>query len=199
MLGPEKQVNITHMVCHSGEQKLLNCFALVSYIPDPLGRFLDDLRRKLVPGCKPHAHVTILPPRPIKGSIETASWEISRRIQDFGPFEIKLSDIEIFPVTDVVYVSIGGGLDSLLEMHEGLNEGVVQFKEPFAYHPHITLAQELPAGTAPQIAAEAQRCWEEYSGDRSFDVETLWFVQNTSTKDWIDLSHHSLVAVPSVL
>jgi len=31
-------------------EQRLNVFALVIYIPDPLGRFLDDLRRELVPG-----------------------------------------------------------------------------------------------------------------------------------------------------
>ena len=33
----------------------LNVFALVIYIPDPLGQFLDDLRRELVPHYNPHA------------------------------------------------------------------------------------------------------------------------------------------------
>jgi hypothetical protein len=43
----------------------LNVFALVIYIGDPLGRFLDDLRRELSPQCNPHAHVSVLPPRPL--------------------------------------------------------------------------------------------------------------------------------------
>ena len=41
----------------------MNQFALVIYIPDPLGRFLDDLRRELAPDCVPHAHVSVLPPQ----------------------------------------------------------------------------------------------------------------------------------------
>ena len=51
-------------------------FALVSYIPDPLGAFLDDLRLKLAPKCKPHAHITILPPRPICAEPHIAIQEI---------------------------------------------------------------------------------------------------------------------------
>ena len=47
------------------EEQTLSQFALVAYIPDPLGRFLDDLRVELTPDCKPRAHVTILPPRPL--------------------------------------------------------------------------------------------------------------------------------------
>ena len=52
------------MLCDSSGQDVVNSFSLVAYIPDPLRKFLDDLRRELVPGCVPNAHVTILPPRP---------------------------------------------------------------------------------------------------------------------------------------
>ena len=48
--------------CLVPEGQRLNVFALVVYIPDPLGRFLDDLRRELVPHYNPHAHVSVLPP-----------------------------------------------------------------------------------------------------------------------------------------
>ena len=60
------------MLCDTREQDGVNSYALVSYIPDPLRRFLDDLRRELVPGCVPAAHVTVLPPRPLSGTVEEA-------------------------------------------------------------------------------------------------------------------------------
>lgn len=46
-------------------EEKLNVFALVIYIADPLGGFLDDLRRELIPHYNPHAHISVLPPRPI--------------------------------------------------------------------------------------------------------------------------------------
>src|SRR5271157_1965000 len=46
-------------------EEQLNVFALVIYVPEPLGRFLDDLRRELSPASNPHAHVSVLPPRPL--------------------------------------------------------------------------------------------------------------------------------------
>ena len=49
--------SIERSVRISAEERL-NVFALVIYVPGPLGKFLDDLRRKLVPGCNPHAHVS---------------------------------------------------------------------------------------------------------------------------------------------
>ena len=53
--------------CHIPPEQRLNIYALVIYVPAPLGRFLDDLRRELVPTYKPRAHVSVLPPRPLAG------------------------------------------------------------------------------------------------------------------------------------
>ena len=37
-------------VCPDGAERM-NLFALVVYIPDPLAKFLDDLREELVPAA----------------------------------------------------------------------------------------------------------------------------------------------------
>ena len=43
-------------------EEWLNVFALVTYIPAPLGEFLDQLRRELVPRDDPRAHVVCCRP-----------------------------------------------------------------------------------------------------------------------------------------
>src|SRR5271154_1622261 len=111
------------MLCESGEQDLINNFALVTYIPDPLGRFLDDLRRELVPGIVTHAHVTILPPRPISATPQAAIEAVRSRIHDFAPFDIEAAQVEVFSETDVVYLSLGQGRRELLRMHQAMNAG----------------------------------------------------------------------------
>src|SRR3981081_4672691 len=88
-------------------QDLVNTFALVTYIHDPLGKFLADLRREQIPGCSPLAHVTILPPRPISAAPQLAIDTIRSVIPDFAPFEIELDQVQLFSATDVVYLSIG--------------------------------------------------------------------------------------------
>src|SRR6202011_4584650 len=102
-------------------QDQVNAFALVTYVPDPLGKFLDDLRRELVPGCVPHAHVTILPPRPLSGTPQMAIETVRSLISDFAPFEIEAGQVQVFPETDVVYLGIGRGYKDLLHMHRVLN------------------------------------------------------------------------------
>src|SRR6266850_7332122 len=111
------------MLCDPSGQDLVNSFALVAYIPDPLRKFLDDLRRELVPGCVPAAHVTILPPRPLSDTPREAIETIRARIPDFSPFEIETGEVEVFPVSDVVYLSLKKGAKHLLQMHPALNLG----------------------------------------------------------------------------
>ena len=168
------------MPCDSSGQDLVNSFALVTYIPDPLGKFLDDLRRELIPACVPHAHVTILPPRPLCAAREDAIEAIRLLIPDFSPFEIRAGETLIFPVSDVV------------QMYRALNTGHLRFQELFPYHPHITLAQNLTHDQAVELAAIARRRWSEYKFQRGFQVESLSFVQSTVRNLWVDLEHFQL-------
>jgi 2'-5' RNA ligase len=174
--------------CSSNGFHRINQFALVSYIPDPLGHFLDDLRLRLVPDCKPHAHVTILPPRPLCGEAEQAASEIRRLADDFSPFTVKLGNIAKFPISDVIYIEVATGREELQKMYKAMNCGTSSFSEAFKYHPHITLAQKIPPEKVQELFETARNEWANYRHERSFRVETLSFVQNTSICHWIDLA-----------
>jgi len=186
------------MLSARGGQDLVNAFALVTYLPDPLGKFLDDLRRELVPGCVPHAHVTILPPRPLSASPQTAIETVRSRVSDFAPFHIELGQVEVFPGTDVVYLSIGDGHKDLLQMHRTLNAGPLHYEEPYRYHPHITLAQELTRQQSLDLESRARRRWSEFPHRRSFKAESLVFVRNSAGSVWIDLAQFHLDPAPSI-
>ena len=173
-----------------------NAFALVSYIPHPLGQFLDDLRRELAPACVPHAHVTILPPRPISADPQTAAAYARGRLQDFAPFNVEATDINVFPVTDVVYLEIGEGAEKLRELHELLNGGPLRFEEPFRYHPHIALAQELVPEEVNPALERASRAWRAMAHPRRFLLDVSTFVRNASLDVWIDLEEFRLGTVP---
>src|ERR1700757_1908864 len=95
----------------------INSFALVSYIPEPLAGFLDRLRQELVPNCFLQAHITILPPRPITSPAATAADALCSLAPRFEPFEVELANVEVFPVSDVIYISAGAGSEELRTMH----------------------------------------------------------------------------------
>lgn len=170
----------------------INSFALVSYIPEPLGGFLDRMRQELVPDCFLRAHVTILPPRPISTS-PGAAWDLVRWfVPQFAPFEIELTSVEVFPVSDVIYVNIGGGSEQLTEMHKTLNSDGLRFPDPFIYHPHVTLAQKLQPDQVDELTHVARARWAECSPPKKFLVDKAVFVQNTRRSEWIDLGESRL-------
>jgi len=172
-------------------------YALVTYLPHPLGGFLDELRLEMIPGCNPHAHVSVLPPRPLPVAPESAIEEARAIVAVFAQFEIELGQVEKFDVTDVIYISVEAGAEQLRRMHRRLNAGALAFQEPFAYHPHVTLAQEIEPGKVETLSALAARRWREFSGPRRFLAETAVFVRNTRGNHWIDLAKTPLSAAPA--
>lgn len=169
----------------------INSFALVSYLPEPLAGFLDRLRQELVPNCFLRAHVTVLPPRPV--AVPDEAWSVVKNLAArFTPFEVRMTDVEVFPVSDVIYLNVDEGGDQLRLMHDVLAVDGLEFAEQFAYHPHVTLAQELKPDELDELVAVARARWAEFSLDKSFRVEKIAFVQNTRRNEWIDLAECAL-------
>jgi 2'-5' RNA ligase len=174
----------------------INSFALVSYLPGPLAELLDEIRHDFAPESRAKAHVTILPPRPliefagetIGDAVAEAMDQLRVRLQEFPPFKVDLGEIEIFEGTQVIYVSIQSGFAELERMHSALNAGRVTFQEPYPYHPHVTIAQELAREDVHNAAQFARWRWSEFKHSRSIWIDRLAFVQNTVENCWTDLA-----------
>jgi len=121
-----------------------------------------------------------------------ASEQVSRILNSWNPFEIELTGIDVFPVTEVIYLAVGRGAADLRQVHRAMNAGPLEFEEPFSYHPHITLAQELPRDKVADTSELARRLWDEYTGPRRFTADHAAFVQNSLDNYWIDLKSYSL-------
>ena len=178
------------------EEERLNMFALVVYIPGILGRYLDDLRRELIPNYNPHAHVSVLPPRTLQVDWQEASAQARQLTEAWAPFDVELTDVQVFPATEVVYLGVGAGAAELSNLHHAMNHGALQFNEPYSYHPHITLAQEIPPEHRNAVRELACRRWREFRGPRTFRADRAVFVQNTVNHCWIDLAEYTLGVVP---
>ena len=170
----------------------VNSFALVTYIPDPLAGFLDRLRQELVPNCFLRAHVTILPPRPISSSPEEAWHVVQALVPSFPPFEIEMTNVEVFPLSDVIYINMSAGRDELRQMHEAMNVDGLHCRECFEYEPHVTLAQDLQPDEVDELTRVARIRWAEVSFPKKFPVDKVLFVQNTRRNQWIDLGESAL-------
>jgi 2'-5' RNA ligase len=169
-------------------------YALVAYLKNPAGEFVENLRRDLHPDL-PHlaAHLTILPPRPLQGSESEASQVLQRICGHEEPFEVTLGDVETFiPVTPTVYIRVDGAAGRMSELHSKLNTEALAFKEEWPYIPHLTIVKmsaEQPAQAAFQLARER---WTRYSGSRRILLERLTFVREDVREDarncWVDLA-----------
>lgn len=176
------------MIGCNGEETPVNSFALVSYLPQPLAGYLDALRSELVSRCEAKSHITVLPPRPLLCPSDDAWRQFQDTLQDFQPFQIRLGEIQIFPVTQVIYLSVTEGFHELVRLHASLNKGRAFYCEPFDYHPHLTLAQDVEPERVQEAAAVATRRWSEFTKSRGYIVDRLTFVQNTLENRWSDLS-----------
>jgi 2'-5' RNA ligase len=109
------------------------------------------------------------------------------------PIEIIGSSVEVFEVTNVVYLSLAGESHRALEeMHRLLHREDLVGLERFPYHPHITLAQNLTAEQAMHARDQAAAVWRQYAGPRRFLAESFTFVQNTCGNRWVDLAEFSV-------
>src|SRR5438128_4264251 len=76
-------------------------YALVAYVRNPVGEFVEHLRRERHPALPPlPAHLTVLPPRPLQGGEFSALAMLEEGCCQVNPFEIALGDLAPFvPVT----------------------------------------------------------------------------------------------------
>jgi len=186
------------MDCPPSGAERINSFALVCYLPGALGAFLDRLRSELVVSCHARSHVTVLPPRQLYSPESLATRQIADYVPECAPFAIDLGSVEVFPETKVIYLGLSCGNERLRCMHDSLNSDFLGFPEPFVYHPHVTLAQGLHPSDVVEATKLATARWSEFQHSRSFQVETLTFVQNTSTNHWLDLVSYELGTMAAV-
>ena len=123
---------------------LINSYAVVAYLEDPLAAFINRLRQDVTPGCPHHAHVTILPPRALYVEKDQAIEQCRDIVSRFEAFEAQLGGVDLFEGTGVIKVAITGGLVELQTLHDILNTGPFESVEDFDYVPHVTVAQEIP-------------------------------------------------------
>lgn len=103
-----------------------------------------------------HTHITLLGPRPVtceeRAALERHLVAVAAR---HSPYRVVLAGTDSFrPVTQVVYLRVTEGADSLRRLAQDLRDGPLTFTETYPYHPHVTLAHDVP--TASLDAAQAE-------------------------------------------
>lgn len=117
-------------------------------IPEPWGARLQRLRvgygeqrAHRIP-----THITLLPPTPVAPDQLTALADhLAAVAAAHSPFTVVLRGTGTFrPVSDVVFVQVAGGVSSCEQLEQHIRSGPVTRDLAFPYHPHVTLAHDVP-------------------------------------------------------
>jgi len=171
---------------------LINSYAIVAYVAGPIARFADRLRGDLVPGTGHHAHITILPPRPLCCPVSEAIEFARPLVGQFEPFEVRIGGIAVFEATQVIHLSVVKGFDELAALHQALNAGGLGQREAYQFTPHITLGHQFPDGSFEGSLETARRRWEEFGEAGPLRINALTFVQQRADLGWEDLAELEL-------
>lgn len=164
-------------------------YALVTYVRNPVGEFVAQLRRELHPTiAHMPAHLTILPPRELVGTEAAALEFLEEACSRVVPFSVELGDVETFlPTTPTVFIQVKQAAYRLRELHDQLCGKGLRCDESWPYIPHLTI---LKTETDEQVSAAltlARQRWADFAGKREVRVEELMFVRENGAQ-WQDLA-----------
>ena len=154
-------------------------YALVTYVRNPVGEFVEHLRRELHP-TMPHlaAHLTILPPRELTGTEAAALEFLEEACGQIVPFSVELGDVETFlPTTPTVFIEVRHAAYRMRELHDQLNANGLHCEESWPYIPHLTILKTETDEQARAARAVARERWAQFPGKRQVHVEELMFVR----------------------
>jgi 2'-5' RNA ligase len=173
-------------------------YAAVAYVRSPVGIFVEELRRELHPAhTHADAHLTVLPPRPLRGSEQQALSVLTEACQTVAPFEVTMGDVESFvPITPTVFIRVVGGAYRMRELHDLLNRGALNYQEPWPYMPHLTIVKGDTVDEAEKVEGIARQRWRTYSDARGVRIDSLTFVKGNGER-WVDLAQVPLSGMPA--
>ena len=116
------------------------------------------------------AHVTLLPPTRVTDVDEVAD-HLQAVAARHAAFPVLLQGTGTFrPLSPVVYVRVAGGADRIVTLESDVRSGPLQRNLRFEFHPHVTIAHDLPEPTL----VVAQRTLADYEAAFTADAITLY-------------------------
>jgi 2'-5' RNA ligase len=138
-------------------------------IPEPYGSELQGHRESFGDSLAASipTHITLLPPTPVAaGDLSHVEKHLRKVAEAQCSFEIHLRGTGTFyPVSPVVFVSVALGISDCERVEAAVRSGPLARELHFPYHPHVTIAHDLPQDLL-------ERAFDELAG---YDVRfTVW-------------------------
>lgn len=102
------------------------------------------------------SHVTLVPPTEVDNADLPPLEDHLRRVAARQwPFEIQLRGTGSFrPVSPVVFVALATGISGCERLEQAVRSGPLDRPRKFNYHPHVTVAHDLPEALLDRAFAE---------------------------------------------
>jgi len=159
--------------------EVMPTYALVTYVRNSVGEFVEQLRRELHPTmAHMAAHLTILPPRELMGTEAAALQFLEEACSRVIPFSVELGNVETFlPTTPTVFIEVKQAAYRMRELHDQLSGSGLRCEESWPYIPHLTILKTELDEQARAACVVARERWAAFPGQRQVHVEELMFVR----------------------
>ena len=152
-------------------------FGVAIGLPEPFTSELQDWRRHLgdpnAAGIPPH--VTLLPPTALREEVLERVEEHLRGVAAREePFEMVLRGSATFrPVSPVVFVPVVKGLADCERVEAQVRSGPLERPLHFPYHPHVTVAHDVPGEMLDMAYAGLAEVHAEFRVESFTEFEQL--------------------------
>jgi 2'-5' RNA ligase len=139
-------------------------------IPEPYGGYLQGARERFgdPDALSIPTHLTLLPPTTVDGVLLP---EIGDHLAVVAaatePFEVSLRGTGSFrPVSPVVFVTVAEGISACEILETRVRSAVLWRPLAFSFHPHVTVAHDLPNTALDAALAELADYRADFTVDR---------------------------------
>ena len=126
-------------------------------IPEPWASQLQDYRASVgdATATMIPTHITLVPPTEVEGGLAEIERHLEAAAARVAPYTVHLRGTGTFrPVSPVVFVSLVEGISQCEVLAAAVRGGPLAVELHYPYHPHVTVAHDLPDDRLDQAFAE---------------------------------------------
>ena len=165
-------------------------------VPAPIGPVLQEARARfgdpLAHSIPPH--ITLVGPTVVEpDELRTVSEHLAAVTGDAEPFSVHLRGTGSFrPVSPVVFVQVAEGIAQCERLERAVRSGPLAQDLRFHYHPHVTVAHEVPDDALDRAFGELARF------EACFGVEAISVYEHGDDGVWRPVQDYPLARDASV-
>lgn len=146
-------------------------------VPSPYREWLRDLRERFATDADTEIippHITLVPPVTLPTyDLTDVEKQLRAAARSVAPFTVELAGSGSFrPTTQVVYAALARGAASCDRLQEASRRGPLELDLRFDYHPHVTVAHDVPPEDLDAAETELEHFRAQFEA-RSFVLYEL--------------------------